>query len=127
MSTYYVTHTRARLQDKDGYVSLTEYIGDMFNPENGEEEPEWVESEKQQFRDYRDKDGDGKLDVAEVRDWILPHDYNHTEAEAKHLIYESDNDKDGVLSIDEILANHEKFVGSQVTDWGEALNRHDEF
>jgi len=114
-------------KDKDGFVSVDEYIGDMFNPANGEEEPEWVDTEKQQFKEYRDKDGDGRLNLSEVRDWILPDDYNHAEAEAKHLVYESDDDKDGELSIDEILLHHDKFVGSQATDWGEALNRHDEF
>jgi len=114
-------------KDKDGFVSVDEYIGDMFNPANGEEEPEWVETEKRQFREYRDKNGDGKLGLDEVKDWILPDDYNHASAEAKHLIYESDDDKDGDLSVDEILTHHEKFVGSQATDWGEALNRHDEF
>lgn len=114
-------------KNKDGFVSIDEYIGDMFNPANGEEEPDWVETEKRQFREYRDKDGDGRLNLDEVKDWILPDDYNHAEAEAKHLIYESDDDKDGELSVEEILNHHEKFVGSQATDWGEALNRHDEF
>ena len=54
-------------------------------------------------------------------------DYDHTEAEAKHLIYESDTDGDSKLSKDEILANYDLFVGSQATDFGEALTRHDEF
>ncbi len=30
----------------------------------------------------------------EVKDWIIPPDYDHVEAEAKHLIREAD--KDGV-------------------------------
>ena len=54
-------------------------------------------------------------------------DYDHTEAEAKHLIYESDTNGDSKLSKDEILANYDLFVGSQATDFGEALTRHDEF
>jgi len=112
-------------KDKDGFISVDEYIGDMFNPANGEEEPEWIDTERNQFAEYRDKNKDGKLDADEVRDWILPDDYNHAEAEAKHLIYESDDSKDGVLSIDEIMTHYEKFVGSQATNWGEAL--HDEF
>lgn len=33
------------------------------------------------------------MDRAEVQDWIIPPDYDHAEAEAKHLIYESDADK----------------------------------
>ena len=41
-----------------------------------------------QFLSCRDKDKDGFLDLSEVRQWILPDDYNHAEAEAKHLVYE---------------------------------------
>ncbi|CAK8698101.1 calumenin-like [Clavelina lepadiformis] len=114
-------------KDKDGFVDLNEYIGDMFSNDAGEEEPDWVATEREQFTKYRDENGDGKLDLNEVRKWILPDDYNHANAEAKHLIYESDDDKDGELTKMEILQHHDKFVGSQATDWGEALNRHDEF
>ena len=48
-------------------------------------------------------------------------------AEAKHLINESDSDADGKLTKDEILDKYDLFVGSQATDFGEALSRHDEF
>lgn len=30
------------------------FIGDMFTPENGESEPDWVQTEKQQFSELRD-------------------------------------------------------------------------
>ena len=55
-----------------------------------EAEPEWVKSEKEQFKDYRDKNKDGKMDKEEVAAWILPPDYDHVDSEAKHLIAESD-------------------------------------
>ena len=29
---------------------------------------------------------DGFMDMEEVQKWILPSDYDHTEAEAKHLV-----------------------------------------
>lgn len=35
--------------------------------------------------------------------------------------------QDGKLSRDEILEHYDLFVGSQATDFGEALTRHDEF
>ncbi|XP_061570163.1 calumenin-A [Cololabis saira] len=111
----------------DGFIDLQEYIGDMFQPEDGEEEPEWVATERQQFAEFRDKNGDGKMDKEETLDWILPSDYDHAEAESKHLLFESDTDKDGKLSKQEILDKYDLFVGSQVTDFGEALLRHDEF
>lgn len=39
---------------QDGKISLAEYIGDMYRPEeDGDEEPEWVTGEKEQFANYR--------------------------------------------------------------------------
>ena len=58
-----------------------------------DEEPEWVRTEREQFMTFRDKDKDGAMSRAEVMDWILPPDYDHSIAEAKHLIFESDGDK----------------------------------
>lgn len=65
----------------------------MWSPENDKEEPEWVATERQQFSEYRDKNKDGKMDKEETLDWIIPSDYNHAEAEAKHLLHESDANK----------------------------------
>lgn len=62
-----------------------------------------------------------------MKQWIIPPDFDHAEAEAKHLVQESDSDDDGQLTKDEIMAKYDLFVGSQATDFGEALNRHDEF
>lgn len=114
--------------DKDGKVSVEEYIGDMFRgAEDGEEEPEWVKNERETFASFRDKDHDGYMNNDEVRDWIIPPDFDHSEAEARHLIYEADSDADSKLTKDEILEKYDLFVGSQATDFGEALTRHDEF
>lgn len=114
-------------KDSDGKISLTEYIGDMWLEEEDGEEPEWVEEERKQFHDFRDKDKSGFLEDEEVRNWILPSEYDHAEGEAKHLIESADSNQDGVLSKQEILDNHDVFVGSQATDWGDAIVRHDEF
>ncbi|KAK9299190.1 hypothetical protein QLX08_007701 [Tetragonisca angustula] len=114
-------------KDGDGKISLTEFIGDMYDGVEGEEEPEWIKNEKEQFSMYRDKDGDGFLDFEEVRTWIVPVDFDHAEAESRHLIFEADTDADQKLTKDEILEKYDIFVGSQATDFGEALGRHDEF
>ncbi|XP_049835861.1 calumenin [Schistocerca gregaria] len=114
-------------KDKDGKISLSEYIGDMYRGSEGEEEPEWVKNEREQFSQYRDKDGDGFMDKEEVKNWIIPPDFDHAEAEARHLIYESDSDADQKLTKEEVLNKYDLFVGSQATDFGEALARHDEF
>ena len=66
---------------------------DLYTAEPGEEEPAWVQTEREQFRDFRDLNKDGKLDKDEIRHWILPQDYDHAQAEARHLVYESDKNK----------------------------------
>lgn len=38
----------------------------MYRGSEGEEEPEWVHNEKEQFSVYRDKNGDGYMDKEEV-------------------------------------------------------------
>ncbi|XP_039617371.1 calumenin-A isoform X1 [Polypterus senegalus] len=111
----------------DGFIDLEEYIGDMYSHDGDPQEPEWVKTEREQFVEFRDKNRDGKMDKEETKDWILPSDYDHAEAEAKHLVYESDKDKDGKLTKEEIVDKYDLFVGSQATDFGEALVRHDEF
>lgn len=65
----------------------------MYNHEDEMEEPDWVATEREQFSEFRDKNKDGKMDREETLDWILPSDYDHAEAEAKHLVYESDLNK----------------------------------
>merc|ERR1711910_286489 len=117
-------------KDGDGHVNVDEYIGDMYRDEGGEEgehEPDWVASEREQFTQFRDSDGNGLMDLEEVKAWIIPPDFDHSEAEAKHLVFESDVDGDGHLTKEEILEKYDLFVGSQATDFGEALSRHDEF
>ncbi|XP_069802626.1 reticulocalbin-3 isoform X2 [Dendropsophus ebraccatus] len=112
----------------DGFVDVNEYIADMYTPDPDEPEPDWVKTERQQFADHRDLNKDGKLDRSEISHWIHPHDYDHADLEAKHLIYESDMDKDDKLTKREILDNWNMFVGSQATNYGEDLTRrHDEF
>ncbi|KAG8182179.1 hypothetical protein JTE90_017130 [Oedothorax gibbosus] len=113
-------------KDGDGKISLEEYIGDMYSG-NEEDEPEWVKTERESFAAYRDKNNDGFMDKEEVKEWIIPEDFNHSESEALHLIHEADENKDYKLSKDEILNNYDVFVGSQATDFGSALTRHDEF
>ncbi|KAM8844106.1 reticulocalbin-3 isoform 2-T2 [Spinachia spinachia] len=111
----------------DGKINLEEYIGDMYTSEDGGGEPDWVQTEKKQFSEFRDVNKDGYLDADEVAHWILPGEVDHADNEAKHLIYETDTDKDQKITKKEILANWNMFVGSQATNYGEDLTkRHDE-
>ena len=43
----------------------------MYRGDEGEEEPEWVKNEREQFSSYRDKDGDGFLNADEVHAALL--------------------------------------------------------
>lgn len=67
------------------------------------------------------------MDTEEVKEWIIPTDFDHAEAEARHLIYEADGDSDEKLTKEEVLEKYDLFVGSQATDFGDVLVRHDEF
>uniref|UniRef100_UPI002953DA6F reticulocalbin-3-like n=1 Tax=Panthera onca TaxID=9690 RepID=UPI002953DA6F len=111
-------------KNKDGYVQVEEYIADLYSAEPGEEEPAWVRTEREQFRDFRDLNKDGRLDGSEVGHWVLPPAQDQPLVEANHLLHESDTDKDGRLSKAEILSNWNMFVGSQATNYGEDLTRH---
>ena len=78
-----------------------------------------------QPHDCSDKNADGKLDMAEMKAWITPAGFDHAEAEAHHLIHMSDDNKDNKLTVAEILNHYDVFVGSQATDYGEQLQKHD--
>lgn len=61
-------------------------------------EPDWIRAERTQFGEYRDKDGNGKLDVEEIADWVMPESYDHAHAEGNHLMHHADSNKVGLLS-----------------------------
>lgn len=74
-------------------LCISVHTGDMYSHDGNADEPEWVKTEREQFVEFRDKNRDGKMDKEETKDWILPSDYDHAEAEARHLVYESDQNK----------------------------------
>merc|ERR1712130_211158 len=81
--------------DKDGKLSLEEYISDLYRGEQGDGEPDWVSDERKMFRLERDSDGDGFMDKDELQKWIVPDDMDHSKSEAKHLITRADGNGDG--------------------------------
>lgn len=52
-----------------------------------------MQTERQQFRDFRDLNKDGRLDGSEVGYWVLPPSQDQPLVEANHLLQESDKDK----------------------------------
>lgn len=70
-------------------------VADLYTGEPGEAEPAWVQTEREQFRDFRDLNKDGRLDGSEVGHWVLPPAQDQPLVEANHLLQESDRDKVG--------------------------------
>jgi hypothetical protein len=64
-----------------------------------------------------DTDLDKNKDDAEIIGWIIPDNSEIATDEVNHLF-----DDDGQLSVNEILNNHDLFVGSEATDYGEHLH-----
>ncbi|XP_061892468.1 reticulocalbin-3 isoform X2 [Entelurus aequoreus] len=111
----------------DGKIDLYEYIGDMYTPEDGESEPEWIQTEKKHFTEMRDANKDGHMDANEVAHWILPGEVDHADNEAKHLIHETDNNQDGLLTLSEMLDKLDDIKISTITDYGAMkVEEHDE-
>lgn len=83
----------------------------MYSHDGNADEPEWVKTEREQFVEFRDKNRDGKMDKEETKDWILPSDYDHAEAEARHLVYESDQNKVSLAGPTQSGSNRSLFLG----------------
>jgi len=116
-------------KDNDGFISLEEYLEDVGAGEEDDEDGNgetWTKEDEDEFHRDLDKNGDGRLDRDEIYEWIVPSDFDHIDEETKHLFDEADADKDGYLSGQEVIDNYELFVGSQATDYGNALRRHQE-
>ena len=129
----------AKDQNKDGKISFQEYIGERgkdqanftkfftknihFSTILGKDQSkEWLVAEKERFDSDLDKNKDGVLDEEEIIAWVIPDNNDIATDEVNHLFAGADFDVDGVLSVKEILDNHELFVGSEATDYGEHLH-----
>jgi len=131
MSSLHVEETMEDLdKDKDGFLTLEEFLGD-YKPEEETEKgkenpPEWVAEEEKRFKEDYDMDQDGRLDREELKKWIVPETEDNIAAnEAKHLIESSDDNKDDKLDVEEMVNHHDVFVSSEVTDFGKSFG-HDE-
>lgn len=72
---------------------------------------------------HNDEDSNGYLDKDEVLKWVAPNIESIASEEAAHLMEASDTSRDGSLTKDEILDQHDLWVGSEATDYGELLMR----
>ena len=72
------------------FASLADIYGNDDDDDDDEEDPDWVNEEKEQFHNFRDKNHDGHLDKDEVKEWIIPEEFDHIDTETSHLIRTSD-------------------------------------
>lgn len=100
-------------RNKDGLVDINEYLNVLREsyPHLKGREKEWEPIERNMFFVHRDIDKDKMLDRNELKPWIIPSNIATAEQEAKHLIQMSDDNKDMVLSTDEMMKHYEVFVG----------------
>ncbi|KAM9753373.1 reticulocalbin-2 isoform 2-T2 [Menidia menidia] len=111
--------------DKDGFISLSEFIGDVRGEDDSPSQ--WEIEETVRFKELYDQDNDGRLNRDEQLRWVAPNSYGSAREEALHLIKEMDQDGDGQISKSEVLKNQETFMNSEVTDYGRQLHvSHDE-
>ncbi|KAK3711822.1 hypothetical protein QZH41_013229, partial [Actinostola sp. cb2023] len=117
MSAFVIGHTLKKYDtDKDGALSKEEFFN-SYKDLNTEAK---TELEKDFINTY-DTNKDGKLEVEEMKRWLFPdEDMPHEEPPA--LMKEVDDDKDGKLSMDEILKNYKVFVDDPL----DGDNGHDE-
>jgi len=109
--------------DKDGALTLEEFLMEIKD-QTIEDKTHKMEEER--FKEELDTDGNGKLDDAEILNWLEPNNEGEASDESEHLMSECDTDNNQKLSVDEILNNHSIWVDSDATDYGRYLLDHDE-
>ncbi|KAA3680543.1 uncharacterized protein DEA37_0008147 [Paragonimus westermani] len=116
MAAYELIHTlRDFDKDGDGMISQKEYLADDKMHKDA------FVIEKENFKRY-DQNRDGMLDKEEMKQWVTPGFQRTATDEAEHLFNETDTNKDDELTKDEVLAQHDLWVGSQATDYGRHLD-----
>lgn len=103
--------------DNNGEISFQEYVGDRGKGKD----KEWLIEEKERFDTELDKNGDNSLNREEIIAWIIPSNEEVAKEEVDHLFAGADADMDDLLKFEEIIKNHELFVGSEATDYGDHL------
>merc|ERR1712157_338932 len=111
--------------DKDGKLSLQEYLNDWHVPPNKNDE-DFIELETDRFNDEYDRNKDGFLTGDELLFWLSPDNTEIAIDEAEHLIDMCDEDEDEKLTPEEIVENHDLWVDSDATEYGAQLRHYDE-
>jgi len=62
------------------------------------------------------------LNTEEILAWIIPSNEEIATDEVDHLFSGADEDGNEQLTFEEVLNNHDLFVGSEATDYGDHLH-----
>lgn len=113
--------------DDNGDEHLSEEEFAQLTPDetNRRTKEDWKRERIAEFREHIDLNHDGKASRQELLMYNDPQNPVHAEREAKELVAEADMDGDGLLSLEEVLAEKDVFLGSKMVNT--ARNIHDEF
>ncbi|OQR72011.1 calumenin-like, partial [Tropilaelaps mercedesae] len=112
--------------DGDQIISLEEYMDHLKSvagPEKNDDS--WLKEQQAHFTTYLDKNKDGILDQAEMKEWVVPQ-FDREEGEAWRFISFADQDRDTRLTRTDIVQNSDHFMGLLPSEfWAENAYRHD--
>ncbi|XP_055945378.1 45 kDa calcium-binding protein-like [Argiope bruennichi] len=113
--------------DDNGDEMLTEQeFAEMPDPdETNHSASDWKQERIREFRENIDLNQDGKVSREELLMYNDPENPVHSKTEARKLIKTADANKDNLLSLDEVLAKKNYFLGSKMVDTARSF--HDEF
>lgn len=111
--------------DKDGKLSLEEYLSDWYSKPNAISEEE-RKIEIDTFNEEMDRNKDGFLDENELIYWIDPENTYDAVEEAHHLLDMCDENEDEKLTAEEIIEESELWIDSVGTEYGKTLRHMDE-
>uniref|UniRef100_A0A0A9XEV1 Calcium-binding protein n=1 Tax=Lygus hesperus TaxID=30085 RepID=A0A0A9XEV1_LYGHE len=112
--------------DRDGDEMLTEEEFAVLQVSGGETLVSQGEDQRRmEFRSAIDKDGNALADRRELLRYIDPQNPRHAREEAMTLVTLGDTDRDGRLSLEEVLAKMDLFLGSKMVNTAKSF--HDEF
>ncbi|XP_015915868.1 45 kDa calcium-binding protein [Parasteatoda tepidariorum] len=109
----------------DEMLSEQEFM-EMPDPdETNHSTAEWKQQRLKEFRESIDVNHDGKVTREELIMYNDPENPVHSKTEARKLIRLADSDRDQLLSLKEVLAKKDVFLGSKMIDTARSF--HDEF
>ncbi|XP_012943913.1 45 kDa calcium-binding protein [Aplysia californica] len=113
----------------DKVITEDEFImlppGEVENEEYAEMDRKWQEERKKEFREIMDLNHDGQVDMKEMENYLDPTNPLQARLEADSLLSLMDDDKNSLLSMEEILKHSDIFISSKIINF--AANVHDEF